>query len=147
VDYREDGVGPLQAAAEVGEAVPRHYRTPTDPYILLVENDRETVARTVAALTDAGYAVQVRSDSFAGLVAVEKNPPILIVLNWQLPFIDGQIFLAALHAGLDNPPPVLVIDGAGDSSVPLGAGADAVVPAPCDPASLLNAMRSILDNS
>lgn len=114
--------------------------------ILVVTGDAARAADLRAALTAAGYAVIVRTDSLEGLIAVEKDSPALVVLDWAMPFIDGAIFVHALRAGLHHPPPVVAFAGpATDPAAVRGAGATAVLPAPPDSGDVVQAVRHVLD--
>ncbi len=116
--------------------------------ILVVTSDVAQAADLRAALTSAGYAVTVRGDSLEGLIAVEKEAPALVVLDWAMPFIDGAIFVHALRAGLPHPPPVVAlarldVDPAGVRD----AGATEVLHAPPDSQEVVRAVRRILNDS
>ena len=113
-------------------------------HILIVEDDETHGAALSVALAAAGYAVQRSTDAVSGLLAVEARLPAAIVLDWQLPFVGGQLFVRALREGLETPPPVVAIDGSGDPAVALAAGAAAVLAPSDDPTLVVRAVRTLL---
>ncbi len=111
--------------------------------VLLVDDDPAAAERFATALRAQGYTVALATDSLQGLVAVEAWMPALVVLDWALPFIPGRIFLSSLRVGLDEPPPVLVLDGTNPSEA-LVAGASAVVAPTADPALVVQTVQTML---
>ncbi len=112
--------------------------------ILIVAADAVQATALSRALTAAGYAVSHRRDGFAGLIAVEQEQPALVVLTWDLPFITGAIFLQALRAGLDRPPPVVALGAAEVAGYGHPPGVAAALPLPVDGAALVRVVRALL---
>ena len=113
-------------------------------HILIVEDDAAHAAALSVALAAAGYAIQRSTDAVSGLVAVQARRPAVIVLNWQLPFVGGQVFVRALREGLATPPPVVAVDASGDPAAALAAGAAVVLPPTDDPTPVVQAVRTLL---
>ncbi len=88
------------------------------PRVLVVDWDEEEARALGATLRAAGWTVSVRSNSVDGLVAVEDERPALVVLRWDMPYIDGNVFVRAMAVGLPAPPPVLVLAAAGVAGTP-----------------------------
>lgn len=113
--------------------------------LLVVDDDAREVTEILQALRAAGYGVSHHADSLEALIAVEREHPAGIVLDWEIGLIDGAIFLRALRAGLPHPPPVIVLT---DSSVdPAGvpsAGAGAWLARPLDTMALVRAVRELV---
>jgi len=66
-------------------------------HILLIE-DQPDVARTVGdLLTRAGYQVRLEADGPAGLNAAQQRPVDLVLLESELPGMDGAAILARLR--------------------------------------------------
>ncbi len=117
----------------------------TGTLVLIVDDDAEQAERIAATLEAAGFRTFRAADAVEGLVAVEERQPDLVVLDWELPFIDGSIFLRALRAGLERPPPVVVLAPADIAAqTVLQAGAASYVPTPPEPQELLEAVRAAL---
>ena len=114
-------------------------------HILVVDDDPAETAALAQALTAAGYQVSTRPDSLAGLSAVEEEQPALVILDWDLPFIGGDIFLLALRTGLPAPPPVVaLLDPRDDPAGARAAGAYTSLPQPVDPDALVRVVAAIL---
>ncbi len=113
------------------------------PHLLLVTHDAARGAALEATLRAAGYRVDWRRDALQGLVAAEELAPMLIVLDWALPYVSGAVFLEVLRVGLASPPPVIVLAGT-DPDAPRTAGARAVLAPTADRTALLQAVRALL---
>ena len=113
--------------------------------ILLVDDDEQNAAGIVRVLAGAGYRVSHARYSLDGLREIEDSRPAVVILDWEMPFIDGRTFLRALHAGMDNPPPVLVLAAeAIDLDEIKRAGASGFIVGSPAPAQLLNAVQELL---
>jgi len=94
--------------------------------VLVVEDDRAVRRMLERTLAAAGFAVLAVGDGAAALVAIEREPPDIAVLDLGLPGLDGLATLRRLRLtghGL----PVLVLtarDGVADRVGGLEAGAD-----------------------
>lgn len=64
----------------------------------------------VELLADAGYEVLAESDGQAGLEAILRERPDLVLLDLGLPRLDGRGVLDRL-AALPSPPPVIITTG------------------------------------
>ena len=116
--------------------------------VLIVDDDAEEATVLITALSAAGYRVHHRTDSLAGLEAVEEEEPVVVVLDWGLPFINGATFVWALHVGLPTPPPVIaLIDGTADPEQVRGRGVQATLRRPLDPAELVRAVANLVASS
>ena len=113
--------------------------------ILVVDDDVDETASMAETLGLAGYRVLIRKDGLTGLVAVEEQQPALIVLDWDLAFLTGEIFLYALGVGLPVPPTTIVLltDGA-DAAAAHAAGARVSLVRPVDTGRLVREVRTIL---
>lgn len=117
----------------------------TGALVLIVDDDAAQAEQVAAALEAAGFRTLRAADAVEGLVAVEEQQPDVIVLDWELPFIDGSIFIRALRAGLERPPPVVVLAPptlAAETILQLGAAA--CVPTPPEPQELRQAVHAAL---
>ena len=117
----------------------------THALVLIVDDDVAQAEQVAAVLEAVGFRTVRAADAVEGLVAVEERQPDLVVLDWQLPFIDGRIFIRALRAGLERPPPVVVLappEVAAEAV--LQAGGAARVTTPPEPGDLLQAVRAAL---
>jgi CheY-like chemotaxis protein len=98
----------------------------------MVEDDEVTAMALEAHLRDLGLAPRSVGTGEAALVVVETCRPALILMDWDLPGIDGLATARALRAtGLDVP--IVAVTGKRDPGAEaacLGAGMDGYLPKP-----------------
>jgi len=122
----------------------------TDEPTLLVVDDEPEIAKLVARIFEKrGYRVNTAGDGAEALAAVAKDRPDLLILDLNLPKIDGWevcrrlkadpatkaipiIMLTAAHANVD------------DAEIGLGLGADEYVAKPFVKAVLLHNVERLL---
>jgi DNA-binding response OmpR family regulator len=112
--------------------------------VLIVEDhaDLRTVFRV--ALTIAGFNVREAYDGYQALVAIEEDPPAVVVLDLGLPRISGFTVLEEIQARHDLPQPaVVVVTGLDNVEAP----AATVLRKPVEPAVLVATVRSVLRRS
>ncbi len=81
--------------------------------ILLVDDDASVRAVLALALTDEGYGVDTAADGFEALRKMLADPPDAVVLDAQLPIMNGPTFLeAARRYAQTATTPVIAISGA-----------------------------------
>ena len=113
--------------------------------VLIVDDDADEAALLSTALRAAGYRVLHHTDSLAGLEAVEDADPLVVVLDWGLPFVDGAVFVQALQVGLPTPPSVVaLIDGTADPQHVRRCGVQAVLHRPPTPAELVHVVTHLV---
>jgi CheY-like chemotaxis protein len=76
--------------------------------ILIVDDDKEILAVERAVLTDEGFTVREAHNGAEALVALEADPPAMIVLDVQMPGIDGPTFARELRTRLRHVPLVIL---------------------------------------
>ena len=84
------------------------------PRILIVDDDRMIRTMVRDAVEAIGFDVQEAKDGREGLRAVEDSPPQLIILDVQMPHMDGYAMCAAvrrLEPGKDIPVLILTVHG------------------------------------
>ncbi len=118
----------------------------TRPRILLVDHDTRQAAGVSRALTGSGYDVTPCDDSLDALLKLDEDGAALVILNWDMPFVDGAIFMHALRVGMPTPPPVVVLAGMSVAAEAVWeAGAAACFETPPDIDALLHAVRELLE--
>jgi len=112
----------------------------TAPRLLLVDDSAVIRAALRAALEEQGYDVVEADDGGAAVTAAAEHSPDLVLLDMELPVLDGLGVLAALR---DNPElrdiPVVVLSGRSETeavTAALRAGALDYVTKPFDQAAL-----------
>lgn len=105
--------------------------------ILVIEDDPGLATLYGMALTDAGFDVAVTGDGLTALEEIDDDHPDLVVLDLQLPQLDGSTILREIAATPDTCDiPVIVVTGS-DSDV---QHARVVLRKPCDPMLLVRAI-------
>lgn len=118
---------------------------PTRDRVLLVEDEASTAALLSAALTEAGFDVQVIGDGRQVLPRVRRQPPDVVLLDLSLPGLDGVSVCRALRA--ESNVPVLMVTARGatpDRIAGLREGADDYLVKPVDPDELIARIRAVL---
>lgn len=76
--------------------------------VLIVDDDKDILATERAVLTDEGFTVREAHNGAEALVALEADPPAMIVLDVQMPGIDGPTFARELRTRLRHVPLVIL---------------------------------------
>ena len=83
--------------------------------VLVVEDDTDSRAAMVTALTRAGHTVAGTADGRDGLAAVVRDAAELIVLDIRMPAMDGRTFMQVLRSYRRwRDIPVVVVTGVSD---------------------------------
>ena len=86
-------------------------------YRIVAVDDNPVVTQLIAAvLGQAGYDVEVLSTGAEALIAMQRNPPDLLLLDLQMPGLDGLEVLRILREQrVSQGSPVLVLTAESDS--------------------------------
>jgi len=76
--------------------------------ILIVDDEADLRNAVAALLQDEGYAVRTACDGERALQAVASAPPDLILLDLQMPVMDGTAFADAYHRLAGPHAPIVV---------------------------------------
>jgi len=113
--------------------------------ILIVDDEPNILGTVSPLLRTSGYNVLSATSGRAGLDAVERDKPDLIVLDLGLPDMDGVEVCRHMRQATSVPIVVLSARGAeGDKVAALDAGADDYVTKPFGTEELLARMRAAL---
>ncbi len=116
--------------------------------VLVVEDTEDNRRILRDLLSSAGYDVVEASDGAEGLSAVARLKPDLVVLDIQLPVIDGYEVARRLKADPKTRDiPIVAVTSyalAGDEDKSRAAGCDAYVAKPFSPRHLLATIRGFL---
>jgi len=81
--------------------------------VLIVDDDADTIDAERAVLCDNGFRVSIARDGGEAMVALQQDPPAVILLDIQMPGVDGPAFARALRKALRHVP-LVVVTGASD---------------------------------
>lgn len=118
-------------------------------HLLLVEDDTSLQTALVRSLSRAGMRVQACGDGLQALALWKQERPDAVVLDLNLPGLDGlEVLRQARQAGLDTPVVILTARGTvGDKVLGLNAGADDYLPKPFDLDELEARLRALYRRS
>ena len=115
---------------------------------ILVVEDQEDNRRIIRDLLSAGYDMIEALDGEAGVRLAESERPDLILMDIQLPLLDGH---EATRRIKQNPElrhiPIIVVTSyalSGDDQKAMAAGSDGYVAKPFSPRQLLATIRKFL---
>ncbi len=116
--------------------------------ILIVEDQGDNRAILRDLLTSVGYAYIEAVNGAEGVSAAERERPDLILMDIQLPLVDGYEATLRIRAipALEKIPIIAVTSYAlgGDEAKALAAGCNAYVTKPYSPRQLLAKIREFL---
>jgi DNA-binding response OmpR family regulator len=113
--------------------------------ILIVDDDVELVGLLRFALANAGYDVVTAFDGEQALQRIAEHAPELVVLDVNLPLLDGFEVLRRLRQHSHVPVMMLTVRSAEEDEVlGLDLGADDYLKKPFSPRALLARVRSLL---
>lgn len=116
--------------------------------ILIVDDQPELAAMMADVLGDAGYVTRIAGDGRRALAEVQASPPDLVVLDVQMPGVDGFEVATMLKSDPATATiPIIMVsarDGRGARVIGLESGAEDYLGKPVDPAELLARIRNLL---
>ena len=113
--------------------------------VLVIDDDPALVRLVSATLRDGGFIVSAAGNGVEGLQRVEEDAPDAIVLDLNMPLMDGPTFFKELRGRGVNTP-VLVLSAHGARDVRRAIGADAAMEKPFDPDALVVRVRLLIDH-
>ena len=116
--------------------------------ILIIEDNEQNLYLTRFILEQRGYKTQEARDGPAGIALAEASPPALILLDIQLPEMDGYTVARNLRniPSLHTIPIVAVTSYAmvGDREQVLASGCDGYIEKPINPDTFINEIETYL---
>jgi len=121
------------------------------PRILYVEDDDDNVSLLRRRLTHAGFEVTVAMDGLEGVASAVSSPPDLIVMDLNLPVIDGWEATRRLRSRPETKHiPIIALSGhalAEHRDKALAAGCDEFEAKPLNFETLIAKIRAVLGRS
>lgn len=117
--------------------------------MLIVEDEPAIAELERRYLSQAGYGVHVEARGSAGLEAVRRLKPVLVVLDVGMPDLDGIQFCRRLRAADDWTPVLFVTarDDEVDKIIGLEAGGDDYLTKPFSPREMVARVNAVLRRS
>lgn len=114
----------------------------TDKRVLVIEDNEQNLYLVTFLLEQRGYQVLQAKDGPAGIEAASQNPPDMILLDIQLPGMDGYEVAQTLRSNpiLEDVPIVAVTSYAmvGDRERGLKAGCNGYIEKPINPDTFMD---------
>jgi DNA-binding response OmpR family regulator len=114
--------------------------------ILVVDDDPAVVRLIRATLEDEGFGVASATNGEEALDQLERFPADLIVLDLEMPLMDGPAFFRSLRAR-GRHTPVLLLSAYGARRARRELGAEGAMEKPFDPQMLGRRIRELLDGT
>jgi len=115
------------------------------PYILVVDDDTDFREGLRAALEMKGCQVEEAANGRDALEQIEKKPPLLVLLDLQMPVMNGRELLQKLRAAPETKDvPVVIISGFGFEWEAELMGAQGYVGKPFEPEELERTIAALL---
>ena len=116
--------------------------------VLLVEDEESLASLVQAYLVQEGFTVSSVTSGEAALARIEREPVRLVVLDLNLPDMDGLDVCRRIRARSTVPVVMLTArDEEADRLAGLGAGADDYIGKPFSPKELVARMKAVLRRS
>jgi two-component system, cell cycle response regulator DivK len=116
--------------------------------ILVVEDQEDLRGVLRDLLTGSGYAVAEAADGQAGVEATRSERPDLVLMDIQMPVLDGYEATRQIKADPDlKATPIIAVSSfamKGDEEKARAAGCDHYVTKPYSPLQLLRTIRGVL---
>lgn len=111
--------------------------------VLVVEDDKAVARMLRVLLTIEGYDVRLAEHGEQALTDVAAAPPAVVLLDIQMPVMDGRAFYHEFRR-LGYDAPVIVLSAWNAEQARKELGAQGSLDKPCDPAVLKNLLKSVL---
>ena len=116
--------------------------------ILIVDDQHDLSQMMAELLTDAGFDAHSADNGREALADINANPPDLVLLDVNMPELDGFEVAAILKSDPATATiPIIMVsaqDGRGARLIGLESGAEDFLAKPVDPAELLAKIRNLL---
>lgn len=109
--------------------------------ILIVDDDNDIRSVEREMLAEHGFAAREAHDGAEALRQIDIEPPLMIVLDIQMPGIDGPTFARELRTRLRHVPLVIVTAAADPKREADRCNAEAYLPKPFQAEDLLRLVR------
>ena len=116
--------------------------------VVLVDDDNHILTSVSVSLRSEGWDVETYPDGEKGLIALQRNPPDIAILDIKMPRIDGMELLKRLRVSSNLPVIFLTSkDDEIDEALGLRMGADDYITKPFSQKLLVERIRAVLRRS
>jgi DNA-binding response OmpR family regulator len=116
--------------------------------ILIVDDEHGLCQMMAQMLTEAGFEARTAGSGREALADIQANPPDLVLLDANMPELDGFEVAAMLKSDPTTATiPIIMVsanEGRGARLIGLESGAEDYLAKPVDPAELLAKIRNLL---
>lgn len=120
-----------------------HQNDASGSTVLVVDDDAALTRLLRLVLRDGGFEVRTAMNGREALEEVTADEPDVIILDLQMPVMDGHTFIRELHArGLH--PRVLVLSATGARRAQRELHADAAMDKPFEPEDLVETVAQLM---
>jgi CheY-like chemotaxis protein len=109
--------------------------------VLVVDDDEATRSVERAVLTEDGFRVIEARDGEEAMRAINSDPPAVVVLDIQMPGVDGPSFARRMRVALRHVPLVIVTGAEDPKHEADRCNAEAFLSKPFDGPELLKVVR------
>jgi two-component system, chemotaxis family, chemotaxis protein CheY len=118
-------------------------------YILLVEDNQQNADMVIHALTAAGFTVKHFIRGLDGAQYARKDRPALILMDFDLPDVDGRTLVLSLkkQLGGNSAPPIVAVtarSGVTEMKIAQRFGCAAFVSKPFKPERLIEVISELI---
>src|SRR5947209_12743060 len=115
------------------------------PYILIVDDDADFRIGLRTALEMKGYQVDEAANGEEALITLAERPPLLVLLDLQMPVMNGREMLQRMRATPElKDVPVVIISGFGFEWEAELMGAQGYIGKPFEPEELERTIAALL---
>jgi len=115
-------------------------------HLFIVDDDMALLRLLRLIFEDAGYSIRTYADARAALGDIDKEDPDAVVLDLEMPGMNGREFYRALRQqGSDTP--VLILSAYGARAAHTELGAQGYLDKPFDPDQLVETLKQLIEKN
>ncbi len=116
--------------------------------VLVIDDDPQSLKLTARMLRSAGYEVVTRSEVFGTSFAVASERPNVVLIDLNMPALDGDRLAPLIQRSVPNPPPIVLYSGLSEKVLrerALACGASATIPKGLAPELFLERIAQVFN--
>ncbi len=134
---------PSLSDVSVAGPIKRQEEEPGPGHVFIIDDDRSLLSLLKLIFEDACFSVHTFLDAQRALTEVGGLKPDLIILDLEMPVMNGREFYKALRED-GHQMPVLILSAYGARAAQAELGADAAVDKPFEPEDLVERATSLI---